>query len=277
MSAELQARFDAVKPTKPKRPDGGSSDTLVLNLGMNGMLPADLETLVDSLLPIRPDRLVIDVGLRSFSADFTKHDTLYSRSWLRPSSAGGGLLFDKRGLLAQSGQTGAIERVLLNNWATYRVRDILRARYIGGEPAGVVSRLRDELEGKSGGADGGPGAEMRLLMQVRSRYASANLDPANLQVAAFSRMIRKMKAANQRAVVFYATESPRLRGSLMEPQDYDPLITKLRQLVEAEGGGLVTYLPANLGLDDSMFLDHVHVDAKGNRIYAETLFNALKR
>jgi len=265
LSADLQRRFDSAR----------SDAVTVANFAMNGLLPADMETLVDALLPLKLDAIVLDVSLRSFSRDFAAADAVNSRSWLKP-----GLQFRPDGSLLQlpgSGGFGAVlERGLLNRWTTYRVRDVLRARLLGGEPRDVLQRARDGI-GKASAASGDAAAtEMRLLLQVRGRYGSASLDVSNPQYAAWVRMLEKLKAANQKTVIFYATENPRLLGSLIEAGQYRRLTEQLRRSVTRYGEPF-KYLAADDRLADEMFLDHVHVNAEGNRIYGERICAEIER
>jgi hypothetical protein len=165
ISADLQRRFN----------ERGRRSASVMNFGMNGLLPADIETLVDAILPTRPDVIVIDVSLRSFSRDFAAADAQHSRNWLKP-----GMMFKPSGsvkmLPDQIGPSKAIERLLLNRWTTYRLRDHLRARYLDGEPKDALMQLRTNItQLRTVAAPQGPAAEMKLLLQVRSRYASEQL------------------------------------------------------------------------------------------------------
>ncbi|WP_338831765.1 hypothetical protein [Bradyrhizobium sp. 27S5] len=263
ISKLLQERYDGVQP----------GSTMVMNLGMNGILPADLETLSDSLIELRPDAVIMDISLRSFSMDFAAADAMCSRPWLRP-----GLKFDQAGgLVSLSDASGisSFDRALIELWPSYRIRDFVQARWLKGEPKDLAWALRNRIE-KSGAEQetAGPAAEMRLLLQVRGRYASANLEAANPQFEAWLRTLRKLKAAKLKTIVFYATETPRLLPSLMEPEQYNLLAGKLERSA-GEGAPIVSYLPANPVLTDDQFLDHVHVDADGNRIYAASLWRAL--
>jgi lysophospholipase L1-like esterase len=263
MSADLQRRFDGIE----------RNATTVMNLGMNGLLPADLETLVDGLLPTRPDVIVINVSLRSFSRDFAAPDAQHSRDWLKQ-----GVRFRPEGTILrlpeQYGPGNALERLLLNRWTTYRLRDHMRARFIDGEPKDLLQQVRAAIEGKTGAPAAGPAAEMRLLLQVRSRYANASLDVENPQYAAWTRMLEKLKAANQKTVIFYGTESPRLLPGLIDQQRYAQLTEQLRRSVQSSGPSFL-YIGPNSALPDEVFLDHVHVNAAGNRIYGENLFAAI--
>lgn len=263
LSADLQRRFDSL--------DG--DPVTVVNLGMNGLLPADMETLVDALLPLKLDAIVIDTSLRSFSRDFAVEGAVNSRSWLKP-----GLEFRKDGsILRLPGPNkfqAKLEQRLLNHWTTYRLRDVLRARLLGGELRDVLQGARDEM-GKAAGGDAAA-AEMRLLLQVRGRYGSASLDVSNPQYAAWVRMLEKLKAANQKTVIFYATENPRLLGSLMEAGSYKRLTEQLRRSVTRYGEPF-SYLVPNPDLVDGMFLDHVHVNANGNRLYGERICAEIAR
>jgi len=58
------------------------ADTLAVNLGMNGALPVDQAALLPSVLAAGPYLVVLDVSLRSFSADFRDAAELASRPWL---------------------------------------------------------------------------------------------------------------------------------------------------------------------------------------------------
>ena len=261
LSADLQRRFDAEQ----------RNGATVLNLAMNGILPADMETLVNGILPLKPDVIVIDVSLRSFSRDFAAPDAVNSRGWLKP-----GLQFRSDGsvsrLLEEYGPEKTLERLLLNYWTTYRLRDYMRARFMGGEPQHLLQALRARLEEGPDAPRASPAAEMRLLLQVRGRYETASLDTSNPQYAAWVRMLEKLKAANQKTIVFYATESPRLLPGLIEPDRYRRLTEQLRRSV-TRYGDLFSYLGPNRELTDDMFLDHVHVNAEGNRIYGNSIFD----
>src|SRR5258708_16042840 len=57
-------------------------DVLVMNLGMNGALPGDLEILIRLLDDCNPDLMIVDVSLRSFSEDFAAPSKRLSRPWL---------------------------------------------------------------------------------------------------------------------------------------------------------------------------------------------------
>lgn len=265
ISADIQNRMD----------QAGAGRATVMNLGMNGILPADLETLAGALLPLRPDVLIIDVSLRSFSQDFATPDAVHSRAWLKP-----GFALDQSGqvlrLPGRKGVDGWMERFMLNHWAAYRSRDLVRAQWFGGEPKDAVAYIRAQIETKDKpAAAGGPAAEMRLLLQVRGRYAKVGLEPGNPQFDAWVRLMHALRDAKQKAVVFYGTETPRLLPSLMDSAQYKALTANLREATVKDGGGYVSYLDGNSALTDDMFLDHVHVDAAGNKIYGESLFKAM--
>src|SRR5688572_10247288 len=60
----------------------------VMNLGMNGALPADLEALVPLVAACEVDWIVLDIHLRPLSTDFSAPDRQMSRPWLRELSVG---------------------------------------------------------------------------------------------------------------------------------------------------------------------------------------------
>ena len=51
----------------------------IINLGIEGAVPADMELLLDLVIKTSPDALIINTGLRSFSKDF---NTFYTRNYL---------------------------------------------------------------------------------------------------------------------------------------------------------------------------------------------------
>jgi hypothetical protein len=264
ISADIQRRFDAVEP----------KNASVMNLAMNGVLPADLESMVDGLLLTKPEFMVINVSLRSFSRDFAAPEAQNSRDWLKA-----GVKFRPDGSILrlpnQYGPASSIERLLLNRWTTYRLRDLLRARFMEGEPKDLLQRLRAGIASKNTAApQSGPAAEMRLLLQVRGRYANATLDDANPQYAAWTRMLEKLKAANQKTIIFYGTESPRLLPGLIDPALHAKLTDQLKLSVTRHGD-IFRYIDPNQGLKDDVFLDHVHVNAAGSKIYGENIFAAM--
>src|SRR5207249_9354125 len=57
-------------------------DVLVMNLGMNGATPADIERLTQLVMTSGVDLLVLNLSLRSFSADFSSPEAQFSRPWL---------------------------------------------------------------------------------------------------------------------------------------------------------------------------------------------------
>ena len=66
-----------------ERPQGG---LMVMNLGLNGGCPPTWSAWASSWRPAGRILLVCDVGLRSFSSDFTPPEARYSRKWLAEMS-----------------------------------------------------------------------------------------------------------------------------------------------------------------------------------------------
>lgn len=261
LSAYLQRQID-------NSVSGGGT---VVNLGMNGILPTDLDVLVDALLPLKPDAVVIDISLRSFSKDFSEPGETNSRNWLTHD-----LRFHPDGSIAAlpgaPGPDQDLKRFLLNHWTAYRLHEFGQS-LLDDKIADWRKRLFRPSSAAAKGSE--PNDEMQLLLKVRSRYASVALDSSNPQYVAWTHLLQKLKAANQKTVVFYATENPRLLPSLIEPSRYARLVQELRAAV-ADVGSPVQYLPANPGLSDAVFLDHVHVDARGNGIYAAAISRELR-
>ena len=62
--------------------DPSLRDVLVVNLGVNGLLPADLKYVVHDALDAGASALVFNVSMRGFSSDFETADTMSVRPWL---------------------------------------------------------------------------------------------------------------------------------------------------------------------------------------------------
>ncbi|MGE0383652.1 MAG: hypothetical protein AB7Q97_02920 [Gammaproteobacteria bacterium] len=266
LSVALEEELSARTPERP---------VLVMNLGMNGAVPADVEALVGAMLPQKPDVIVLDVSLRSFSLDFAEGAARNSRTWLAD-----GLQLTASGRLpALSGERGfeaLVTRLMTNSWRTYQMRDFVRSRWLDGEPRDVVKRLRERLE-RDNLTNHADTNEMMLLMRVRKRYASSTLDYSNTQFAALMRTIAKMRVAGQHAVIFYAKENPRLLAGLMDEERYATMLHELEEAIVGASGPEITYLGPLADLHAGNYLDHVHVDAQGYGIYARHLAMEIAR
>jgi lysophospholipase L1-like esterase len=259
----------------------------VMNFGLNGALPADIEKVTAALLAAKPDLVVLDIGLRAFSRDFSSPGAEYSRPWLRTlrteADTEGGTVyrFEKETLNLGDRIEAAISDRMTAISNIYRYRDTLQALLFEGKPVDFVRKGRawansalklktDEEEKR------GPMEEMLLALKARERFGSIALDPSAPQLAAFTRTLALLKNSKQSAIVFYAVENPAMINQVIEPDRRTFLMEQLRMHVRQSSGREIQYLEFVAQVPDR-YLDHVHLDAEGYRNLADNLLPAATR
>jgi lysophospholipase L1-like esterase len=243
----------------------------VANFGMNGTLPTDLENVIRIVLPARPDVVVFDLSLRSFSRDFDRDGDIRTRDWLNElnvSADGTYSIVKDRGGLANW-----LHGQLVNYWFLYRFRDFLQSLLFDGSPFTFLASARNAADSwlrgsaKDAGDDLG---DVVLLMRARSRYEKIDLAPDNPQRQALDRILDRLSEAKQPALIFYATENPKVLPELLPRQTFDQLQAQLAQIISPQPPSRVFVGPlAIYGATD--FLDHVHLDRVGYRRLSEQL------
>ncbi len=247
-------------------------DVLVMNLGMNGALPGDLEILIRLLDDCNPDLMIVDVSLRSFSEDFAAPSKRLSRPWLAeldkrspascPTSIADSLEHDLKQMLRQ-------------RWALYRFRDFLQLRLLGNPPSEAFRDLHDHLDQVLQRPDSfmnNSEDEFILTMKARQRYQSIYLRPDHVQRQALEEMLTHLSWRNQKTVIFYAKENPETVGSLLDDDCYKELIAGLEEIITHTVGPRIRYLRAISELGPERYLDHVHVDSGGYEILAKHIW-----
>jgi hypothetical protein len=267
--------------------------TMVLNMGMNGALPVDVERLVDLTASAAPDLVVIDINLRSYSDDFRSADAAWSRAWLERLTISAQGRYRLRG---EGGPLDGFEQALhsaaVNTWGLYRLRDALRWRLLGGEPRDVTTEARDQLRRWARGEPRvGPlrpaseldpfdpqfDAGMATLMQAKTRLATVDPAPDHPQRLALERLLRSLAARDLQVIVFYATENPEMLPELYAPGVYDAKLAEIETAIRPLTGPRMAYLGPKPALLDGRFLDHAHLDAEGNQLLAGAILGALPR
>ena len=258
LAESLQREIEATSPDLP---------TLVLNLGMNGLLPADLEQVLRLVVPLTPDLVVLDLSLRSFSADFEPQATRMSRPWLADMS------IDANGRLRAS---DGVHSFLVNHWLLYRVRDFLQWRLFDGEPRAALARLRGRIDARlgGGGETGGPDELFVLLLKVKKRYHGVRLGPENPQLAALERSLSLLEATGTKTLIFYARESPSLLPRFADGEAYARELARLEQTVRRHTGANLVYRPPLETLESRHYVDHIHLTAEGYAVLARHLWSA---
>jgi lysophospholipase L1-like esterase len=241
----------------------------ILDLGMNGALPTDLAELSRIVGAIKPDLLIFDLTLRSFSRDFRAPDAVRTRPWLAETS------IDAAGFRLAGGSPldSWFRQWAANHSALYRLRDFGQSLVFGGQPATYILGQRNALDAWMGGSKGAAEDEdeLLLLLRARARYASIDLAPDNPQRQALDRLVGQLASARQPTLVFYATESPDVRDQLVEPARFASLQAELESAVNGAGNPLLKYVGPLDVFAPANFLDHVHLDKEGYRRLSDAL------
>jgi hypothetical protein len=256
-------------------------DVLVMNLGLNGALPCDLERLAELLASCGVDLLILDVGLRSFSEDFAAEDARLSRPWLATMTVGPDGRF--RTVPTQGSLTARVENCadnfLVNHWKCYRLRDLLQARFLDGEPRQYTEGLWQKAGHGFRSTPTPPGDDdtLMLVMKAAGRYQSVNLRPDHPQRRAFERLLAGLVGRRQKTLVFYAKENPELLDNLIDGTRYDEFHRELSAIMDRYTGRHLVFVPAVDELAPPHYLDHVHLNRDGYHVQLDRMWPALLR
>ena len=250
-------------------------DTLAVNLGMNGALPVDQARLLPHVLATQPDLVVLDVSLRSFSADFAAQAEAASRPWLEELVIGPTFAERWGGQGWGARLTRALTAGAARTWALYRYRAWMQARFLSGVPRDAVTRLRDAGIARIEGAppldeDAALDAELALMLRTKARYATVDVH-GHPQAEALREVLTALREADQPTVLFYATENPSLLPSLVDPAEQAADLAVLEALVREGLGAQQVWLGPNSSADPANFLDHVHRTGPGLAALAQRI------
>ncbi len=250
-----------------------------LNLAINGGLSADFEQMIRLVHSAKPNCLVIDVSLRSFSADFAAPESQFSRPWLKTTS-----IDDAFYLRTKTGKQDyykTIEATLrdfaTNYWQLFRLRDFVQWRLFDGEPATLITRLRTWANNGFAGdesQEADPLDEILLILKAKNRYSSITLTSENPQVAALQRSLEFLAENNQCAIFFYATEEKTQLASLIESERYELLQSQLAGIFATYQSRGIGYIPPINNIDSKHYIDYGHLKSAGNALVAEKIVTA---
>jgi len=254
-------------------------DVLVMNLALNGALPADVDRMEQFAASCGMDLLIFDVGLRSFSSDFSRPEAVYSRPWLARISygPGGRLALGRSSPSLGQAVEGAAVSFALQYLPLYRLRDLLQYRFLDGPPREAVAALRLRLN-RALGAPARPAEddEIVLLLKAQRRFQGINLAADNPQRHALERLLARVAASRQKALVFYAKEDPARIDNLIDPERYRGLRAELDGLIAHYTGPDLVYQPPLASLQPQDYLDHSHVTYAGYQLLAAAMWDRLR-
>jgi lysophospholipase L1-like esterase len=259
LSSDLQRDLARKYPDRP---------VMVSNLGMNGTLPVDLEQLVRIVTPLKPDLIIFDLSLRSFSRDFGSDGDAATRNWLRD------LRINPNGSYAaassRTGLEGFIQDQMVNYWYFYRIRDFLQTLLFGGQPVTFFTDARNTMDdrfktGAKAKTDQGQGDldDIVLLMRARSRYTNIDLAADNPQRQALDRLLQRLSAEDQAAIIFYATENPQMLPQLLPRPKFDDLQRQLAEIITPATSSRRVFVGPLSIFSAGNFIDHVHLNKDG--------------
>jgi lysophospholipase L1-like esterase len=224
----------------------------VMNLGINGILPADLEYLVPLVVACDVEWILFDVHLRPFSTDFSLPDRQMARPWLRTLSINDGHIWDHSAILRNR---TLIQENLISTRAAHR--PALR-------PSTTLSATDVEVQ------------SLVKLAQLKGRLGTLDLGPDGQQAAAVTRLLSWLAARGQRHVVFYAKENPALLPDVMDSDDFAARYDSVVQLVKGIQGPTGVFVPPVPELQPEHFIDFTHLTAEGYRLLARRLAVEIK-
>lgn len=270
LSARLQAKIGAEFPGKK---------TLIMNLGINGALPADIECIARLVTPCKPDLVILDTHLRPFSADFATTEGAMVRPWLRDLVRGPDGTFQLRSTKTgwEIGLTDWTANWLRNHVTLFRCRATVQTLLSQATWPQRLADVRHWLNGKTptpavSGVEQDP---LILLMQFKKRFSSVNLEAGHPQVQALRQTLKCFKDHRQKTVVFYVKENPDQIDGVVDEEDHRQFYDQLTGILNEEAGPHLTYVPPIADLDGSHFLDLSHPNQVGYQILTEHLWKAI--
>lgn len=243
-------------------------DVHVLNLGMNGLLYSDMESLARLLEKAGVDAYVFNVSLRSFSADFSGTEEAVTRPWLKT--------YADAPTVDSAINGGQVDRwldgVAARNWYAYRIKDLAKFRLFGAQPKNVLTDFRSRLNAMllppSNVVAEDP---LLLLLKIKRRYARIDLSDKNAQWQSFNTMLDELKSTGKPVLAFYSTENPQVAGKISNKQTLE----NMRATVAKALDGRAMYLPPLDELKKEHFIDNFHLTNEGTRLLGDALAKKL--
>lgn len=243
-------------------------ELLVMNFGINGFLPGDLEHLARLLASCEVDWLILDIHLRPFSADFSPERARLARPWLKQIEDVDGTFHY---VPTDADLKQQFERPPWEAYRhvspTYARREAVQSEALENSTTAAIQAGRRRLVGPIDRKEPDVGLQ---LLQLRDRLATVEITDDNPQIQAFDRAMRTWTKTGGRALVFYAKENPQLLDDVIDPKRYLELRSDLEERIRDRYPGLV-YVPPAPGLAPEHYLDFSHLNHSGYRVLTEYL------
>jgi len=253
----------------------GAGNVSALNLGLNGALPGDYEQLVSKALTAKPDLLVINSSMRSFSADFSTDDELLSRDWLSEFEVRNDGTFSDLGSGPNPLSIEAeLNTALMNHWHTYRYRDALQQLVFAGTPRDAMARLLKYINSIISSKITPVESPLFTLLKSKLRYSSIELGPQNPQLQYLRRALLLAQAENVPVVLVYSRENPAAISDVIDPPSYSQHIEDFASFASQFDSATFAYVPPIKEIKISHYLDLVHVNSEGYEVYTDKIYEA---
>jgi hypothetical protein len=252
---------------------------LVLNLGLNGGLPADQLRLLELIDVRNLDLLVSTLSIRSFATDFATRETALSRPWLSGvarRSGGGCAITQPRGNRFDRVVRKQASRVSVLFGAADFVQRLVFDDSLRDATARWISRMRAGLSTATAQAasDDSIASDMAVLLLARGRFHRISFVESNAQVAAMRAFVARAPQIAKNVVFIYGNESRRRLVSLISRRDYDRHRTSLANLIQTN---CHTLYIADFRVPDALYVDYVHVNSEGYHMMADAIVRALSQ
>lgn len=243
----------------PARIEAASPGLRVLNLGVEGVLFADVDCLVSELLRRPVDALVLHVNPRPFASDFAAPDAQVARAWTCREA--------RQGPAARAVSRVA-DAIPVLAW-----RDLLQARVFGGAlRARTVEAARSALTPTPPPSAWKDDEEDSLLLadalwkqRAAQRANSVQVRPEHPSHAALARMVERLADARIPAVLLYIAQDTEAIAAQLDRPHYDAqhaaFLRLVRQLVA--GAPTLRFLPIERSELAGRYDDHVHLTPEG--------------
>lgn len=249
-------------------------DVHVINLGMNGALPKDLECCFHLLKDMDIDLFIMDVTLRSFSKDFSHEKDQRSRPWLPFLSidAKGHYVFSTENKTLFACIENALHTFFVNHCYLYRYKDYLQWYFFNGTPASFFVHIRNAMDSYFSKKETDEKDPFILLLSTKNRYASVDFAKDNVQYNAFKNILKCIQHQGMKTILFYANEDKEKIDSIIDTHHYHHLIQTLKTDISSLSCETLLYLNDIASLNPEHYIDFVHPNPEGYSIIAKRLF-----
>jgi hypothetical protein len=231
-----------------------------ISLGADGLLLPDIHSLEDPVVAASPESVLLLLNFRMFAPEFQEGSRAFSRDFLSGPAT-----------LAR-GRRGEPE---LSRWlfdratrdvALFRTTQLLRTLWYFPTQRDALRRLAEPLFRPS---DGGDLREAALRLRIAAFYRGDWKTPSPA-FEALSALVAELHARGVRLAVVLAPQNPEVVDDVGDREAFERNRSLLRARL-AQRHPDIGYWDLSDRYPPERFLDHCHLDARGNRLLAREL------